>query len=343
MEGRAVTTHCENIIGRPQVVLFGNGMGRLLGGDDWDSLLDNFADLCPVPRDNYLRLSPQDRYEILTCADKKRAQDCLKQSLKELELEFETKIKRPENAEVRLLFNSLFDIDTDVILTTNFTKDIEMAGSPELLRTKCKKICNDASAKKTYVGAYRFDQYSVNGGVRRLFRIHGDFNRSLSSVTLSSDKYISVLTNVIDHVNEYSNRDTEEKNKLKSWTEMFLVGDVYIVGMGLDFCEQDLWWLLRHKCGEGSITFYTPDNESDNIFVAQKYLLRVYGYNINTMHYKKSKGINTSLLRRGAEKSYLDFYNSAIADIRDSITQNRKDTKDVNNYAVELKEVVSND
>lgn len=61
----------------------------------------------------------------------------------------------------------------------------------------------------------------------------------------------------------YSGKSNEIVDRnFHSWPELFLYGDVYIVGLNLSESEFDLWWLLRRKQREryadGKV-FFTRD------------------------------------------------------------------------------------
>jgi hypothetical protein len=52
----------------------------------------------------------------------------------------------------------------------------------------------------------------------------------------------------------------------KSWVDLFLTKDVYIVGFGFDFSEMDLWWLAACKKKEFANTkihYYAPKGETN--------------------------------------------------------------------------------
>ena len=73
----------------------------------------------------------------------------------------------------------------------------------------------------------------------------------------------------------------------QSWVDYFMLGNVYIVGLGLDPSEADLWWLInckkRHKndlCG-GEIHWFEPNLESKNSF-AKKALAEAYDIKCHT-------------------------------------------------------------
>jgi hypothetical protein len=62
--------------------------------------------------------------------------------------------------------------------------------------------------------------------------------------------------------------ETYRKSSLKvdeNWVKLFLLADVYCVGIGFDLSEYDLWYLLNRKANDkqntGHVYFYEPDRE----------------------------------------------------------------------------------
>jgi len=43
------------------------------------------------------------------------------------------------------------------------------------------------------------------------------------------------------------NREFDKNNTIYSWVDLFVMTDVYILGLSLDYTEIDLWWLRIFK------------------------------------------------------------------------------------------------
>ena len=52
------------------------------------------------------------------------------------------------------------------------------------------------------------------------------------------EHYISSIHNI---------QINQKENKKISWIDIFLNDNIYILGLGLDFGEIDLWWLLSYR------------------------------------------------------------------------------------------------
>ena len=85
------------------------------------------------------------------------------------------------------------------------------------------------------------------------------------------------------------------------------MGDVYILGFGLDLSEMDIWWLINCKKRnnpEGKVYYIEPNMDLEKN-VGKKVLLQTYGVEIIT-----------ELVNDG---EYRDYYNRMIDFIKEKI------------------------
>ncbi|TCD18945.1 hypothetical protein EZ456_20835 [Pedobacter psychrodurus] len=92
------------------------------------------------------------------------------------------------------------------------------------------------------------------------WHLHGESNYPLS-INLGYEHYCGQLQNMRNYVvngTSYQSRlvkkDPLEKRlaekgslAIQSWIDLFFTHDVHIFGLGLDFVENDLWWLLTYR------------------------------------------------------------------------------------------------
>lgn len=99
-------------------------------------------------------------------------------------------------------------------------------------------------------------------GEREVWHVHGDVGRP-SSMVLGYDHYAGSLQKIRNYVMgdieirklgrrvpsalRGGNLDFTANRQVYSWVDFFLRDHVHIVGLGMDFAEIDLWWLLLHK------------------------------------------------------------------------------------------------
>ena len=82
------------------------------------------------------------------------------------------------------------------------------------------------------------------------------------------------------------------------------MGDVYILGSGLDYTEFDLWWLFsrraREKAQVGKYVYYEPEEVSEE----KKQILELLGIEWKSLDFIKHKKIK-----------YSQFYDEVIEDL----------------------------
>lgn len=142
------------------------------------------------------------------------------------------------------------------IITTNYDEGLEV-----ILEDICcyeKVNVNDLIPEKIYsIRTYKKFVNHETGHEVKLWKIHGDMERT-KSIILGFDQYCGSLSKLSDYIkgNYTSKKGPQcnitmiEKCQTKqfdnlSWAELFFNTNVYIVGLGLDFCEIDIWWLLN--------------------------------------------------------------------------------------------------
>ena len=52
------------------------------------------------------------------------------------------------------------------------------------------------------------------------------------------------------HSRENDYEENSDNIAFRSWIDYFVLGELYIVGLGLDFSEFDLWWLINRRFRE---------------------------------------------------------------------------------------------
>ena len=117
---------------------------------------------------------------------------------------------------------------------------------------------------------------------------------------------------------DYRALNKGEVFKVKSWVDDFILGDVYILGFGMDFSEFDLWWLLnrkkREKADHGNVWFYTPISSEEDERKRERErneLLKILDVNVvEVMKITESKMWNT-------------YYSEAISHIREMMQHNK--------------------
>lgn len=208
---------------------------------------------------------------------------------------------------------NLLAMPFDAVLTTNFTYELESE-----LRRHYPGLSNESKRRYAYVidgkrdGKYLLHTFNrIGKDTPDIWHIHGELRRP-SSVILSHDEYARLVYSILAYNKRIGNAYEKHRNELKflSWVDYLILGDVYILGLGMDFSEFDLWWLLgrrlREKTSCGKIIFYEPQKTDNNYNLLA---LRDAGVTIETC------GISIQ-----SSADYNIFYDKAIQSIKSHVT-----------------------
>ncbi len=239
-------------------LLLGNGINRLSEQLDWMGVLRSLADSTPgAEQIRHFERKPLSLFFEELCS-------ALSVSLPSRQAEYQIKKKisdllkpappPPLLAEYADLF--------DVILTTNYDHAIESAIAGPLYQTACLMPESRYSL---------FRRTRANSKI--IWHIHGDVNYA-ETILLGYDHYAGYLQKIRNyqvgpltqeqirslyrHGPSITRNDAESVH-LFSWIDHFLRDHLHIVGLGLDFTEIDLWWLLVYKkrrTKQTGMTFY---------------------------------------------------------------------------------------
>ncbi|MCM1165107.1 MAG: SIR2 family protein [Lachnospiraceae bacterium] len=296
--------------GKPRVLLLGNGINRAFHSDSWDKLLNSMAEEYGVENaDEYL--CPETLKAILVTRD--RVDEALgrkKDSLGALGTK-----KPPKQLE---LLRRLLALDFDCILTANYSYELETAalGEDKICESALKKAqrhTDAASRCEASLMLHTYNSVEYLGKERKIWHIHGEA-RKPDSMILGHYYYGLLLGKMLSFNKKrgvyYSiARGSGEPPEIKSWTEAFIFGEVYVLGYGFGFAENDMWWLLDRKKREtsevGKTVFFelNPPNHKNP---AKLDLLRL---------------MNVEIIQKTVEDgNWAEVYEQAIGDIESMLS-----------------------
>ena len=317
--------HNNRGAGRPQILLIGNGLERGENGQpEWSKLLDALAapgrakatqeekDSIPFPLLYQLLSTPNPVPSVLSAKEIHEEEKRLAEGLNVL--------KHSSNS----LLSRLPELGADHILTTNYPYSLEAAFYPGRDFTKaqvrsaaCFSLCLPGKDKKIHrERCYRlhtgYEAKNTNGSRVGLWHIHGETSVP-TGIVVGHDRYGRLLSRMEKLCGKELCRTKDEgKREFRSWPDLFLFGDVYVLGFGFALCEYDLWWLLRRKQREryadGRVYFF--DNSHRPESAIRDRLLEAHGVRLNPFGVKK-------------QADYPTFYNMAMDAIADQIQSNR--------------------
>ena len=298
---------------RPNVLLLGNGILRSCSPNqstNWEEGIKKLSDFPDI----------QERYQKLSCAPYTVQATAF--------APFEDSARQHRYLDVfqtlqlddDLLLKELLELPFDTILTTNYTYEIENIYYDRYsdLKDKRKYACC-TKQKRDYKRLIH--TYNKLGQSPEIWHIHGEL-RVPSSIILTHDEYVKLIGDIVLY-NKY-NRDRyqyhQESLKFYSWIDYLIMGNVFVLGQGVDFSEFDLWWLLNRKKREkaefGTVHVFTPNDfrcKSPTVRSA----LDQMGFSVSDC------GITLSMAS-DISQQYSAFYRNAITEIREILDSNKK-------------------
>lgn len=303
--------------GRPQILLIGNGLEQTSDQLSWKELVASLkvegspeipkevSETLPFPLLYELLSTPEDAPAQLSREDIAAEDKRLKKAME--------KLKHHSNP----YLDRLPALGADHVMTTNYTYCIDSAFFPgknfskPTARSKVRFQCGDGPKELNY----RLHTGYL-AGETGIWHIHGEVGNP-QGIVLGHDRYGRLLGRIAEVCGRQRYSADQERlvmKRFESWPELFLYGDVYVLGFGFDPSEFDLWWLLRRKQREryadGRVYYY--DCPTENGFTkAKHYLLKANG---------------ALLLDAGAAPGcdYGPFYDLALRDIARRIAENRE-------------------
>lgn len=273
----------------PRVLLIGNGINRAFGNSSWDDIIGKMS--CRTyseKEEKVLKGMPYPLQAVVASVD------CVDMGIELFAKELcENKITEQQKVILRKLISNHYD----AILTTNYSYEIEYA-LDEAFSCKYKQKCSHR--KTTYTGntvdeqfgLFKYQEVNLDGRLIPVWHIHGEAARP-KSIVLGHYYYGKLLGRLQNYVSNVIRRHEgccrhEKQFTPISWLDYFLVGDLHIVGLGLDMSEMDLWWLLNckkinaDKLGNGVVTWHEPNLETPQS-LPKKLLAETYGMKVDTM------------------------------------------------------------
>ncbi|PWL31352.1 MAG: hypothetical protein DCO96_03925 [Fluviicola sp. XM-24bin1] len=149
------------------------------------------------------------------------------------------------------------------VLTTNYDYALQKSVMSDFSNQKSRLALNKQETKFSLKRAYELPEIDM-----RVWHIHGELydSRNLKdteryyhqeSIMIGYEHYASYLEKIQDNYNGKRNSRRFEHQGLLTrikqnhpplyWTDIFFTHHVDIIGQGLDFSENHLWWLLNQR------------------------------------------------------------------------------------------------
>ncbi len=294
----------------PNIILLGNGINRVDISDSkesWEEFLKDIATDDFKGRLGDIEDMPYPLRPIVVTGDNIKAQ---------LEKKAIKLLPHGLSKEYSEFIRGFTDLPFDAILTTNYTYELEQSILPgfscDFKRpSKYRKTSIDGNKLNEQLGIFKYFSLPVNDKNSMVWHIHGEAARP-NSMVLGHYYYgnlLSVIQQRIPHILSSLSISTKKDISFqpKSWIDYFMLGNVYIVGFGMEFSEMDIWWMVNCKRRRfydfGKIVYYEPKcNETQNRSKCE--LARAYKIEMPDLEF---------------DGNYMKYYDCVIRDIKKRI------------------------
>lgn len=272
----------------PQVLLVGNGINRAYDLFSWEDFIGKIQTRKLTQEEiGCLKKVPYPLQPVILTEDNisekmKEIAECLCSS-------------QPVDEEVTLI-QQMLSLPIETILTTNYTYEIEKAICREF---ECKVGRSSKYRKKVPLSAGNYEMkhlhtyFFADKENPPVWHIHGEAAKP-DTMVLGHYYYGKLLAKIQHYVSKlmarYNNCISKgQEFNFHSWVDYFLLGDVYIVGLGMELSEMDLWWLVNCKkrhFSDRKTVLYKPDIKKEEELLAEAYGVKVIREGLKGEKYK---------------------------------------------------------
>lgn len=246
-------------------ILYGNGFNRLNDVDSWEKLvhvIDDSHDNCKVPNtlqyEGKVLSVPFETNAILRTKDGKILKTFDHKILTARE-QSETIIKKKIVNQMNTyksndLFDKLLCLNVEHYITTNY----DYVADDALQSMNYTEDLWERDKSENTFSIHRKKCYLNNLEKKYLWKIHGELS-NIKSIMLGYYHYCSYIGQIRKYITgEYEFAKRKDKgtipavenrlpitsNDIFSWIDLFFISNIYIIGLGLNYDEIDLWWIL---------------------------------------------------------------------------------------------------
>lgn len=236
------------------VVLFGNGLNLLSNNLSWHDLLDKILHKGLEDKDTSVyipsALPNTLQYDFILF----NSDSVGKSIVEERQLDLKKCIaENVKDFDTNDIYKILGELKVDTYLTTNYDHTLD-----ESLRQIGYVLDLSRSNKQEKLYNIRRSRaFSKSGDTKIIYPIHGDIDNP-KSIVIGYNHYCGTIGKLDAYLKgkaewegkplpKMEERFHSEDFAVKSWIDHFFFSNVHIFGLGLDFSEIDLWWILDRR------------------------------------------------------------------------------------------------
>lgn len=283
----------------PNVLWLGNGLNQSFGSESWDKIIGFI-----YSKNNHswsldeIKDIPSNMKIVVASANNV--------NVEMKELSGRSKVKLPSKEYVSFINDKVYSLSFSNIITTNYTYELEQSVYSTYSmnpQNRCRYKTKEGTDRENNLMLFRYNRLELpNGQEKKIWHIHGELCKPQSMI-MGHYYYGYLLSYLHQYISSQMGNwkrciNNDEPIAVKSWIDLFLLGNVYVVGFGMDFSEMDFWWLAclkQREFNNTSINVYEP-----NLFVEnrRKYMIAGETYGINMMAKDRKVG----------DDEFKDFY-----------------------------------
>ena len=259
------------------ILLLGNGVNRIHNRYSWENLLRELIDYVDASETILVKDKPfpllYEEIVLRSRTNAERKEENIKKYIADLSAKM-----NPNSIHSRIMQLGFQDI-----LTTNYDYTLENSGDYQAY--------NCSSKNETKYSIYR----RQCAGDSTIWHIHGE-EKAAGSILLGYEHYAAYIQQMRNYVNGTDEKDDPgsnqiaiSMNKLLSWIDLFFTKDVYILGLGLDYTEIDLWWLLTYRARGKHFNRYSMNANNRIVYICRQ---TEYIKNFSKMQVLESMGVH---------------------------------------------------
>lgn len=263
---------------RDKTLLIGNGLNLTLGNNmSWAKLMTTLGSTLPSGSGVPYSLAFEEIASTKSCAIGRRSSNAYLDLKSNLVRAIDGLNMKP--GEAHFAFR---DLPMTHFVTTNYDSTFEQ------MYPNSESIIKNVGSSRNILGPIKragsVDFYHAHG----ITKWHNTMCLGHEHYATLISKMRSVLYSSVDDEDEtlLAKLITGQSESLHVWPEYLFTNDVAVVGLGLDYCEIDFWWLLSLRarcfapCNELSrygnvITYYVPVIGDGGISSAEEHKLSV--------------------------------------------------------------------
>ena len=275
-----------------KAILFGNGINRISSDTcSWSNILNGRVDERLIEIPNTLQYESAYLSEFRDNSSTNNETLFKEKILERIKSDFPNKI-----------YEKLAGLPIKYFITTNYNTTLD--------NKRLEKIYS----------IRRKHQFTNDEEIKEVWYAHGEVSNP-KSIMLGYDHYCGSLAKINDYIKgkydyfgevkipSIERRINDKIYDVHSWIDLFFFTDLHIIGLGLDFCENDIWWILNkrqrlivdRKVNElpNKIYFYMTEDD-----LKKRILLECFGVEVIDLY---------SIKDRNYEQKYYDAIKSVIA------------------------------